>query len=208
MSDLAITARLLVFTRYPEPGKTKTRLIPLLGAEQAANLQRQLTEYTLAQVEQLQRIQRISTVIYYAGGDRSLMTQWLGSQWDLRSQQAGDLGARMAGAFQDAFAENMKKVVIIGIDCPDLTSEILQKAFLSLDHRDCVLGEAIDGGYYLLGMGQFYPALFDAMPWGSDRVFALTRQRMVQMGGSVGLLPRLRDLDRPEDLEIWQTEIL
>jgi rSAM/selenodomain-associated transferase 1 len=206
MTDPSPSGRLIVFTRYPEPGKTKTRLIPVLGAEKAAELQRQLTERTLAQVSRLQQRRSLSVTIYYAGGDLDLMAQWLGSDWELRPQSEGDLGQRMEQAFGDAFTEKMAQVVIIGIDCPDLDVDILESAFLALDRYDCVLGETIDGGYYLLGMGHFLPSLFEEMPWGSDRVFKLTEERIYAIQLSLGYLPVLRDLDRPEDVKDWQAQ--
>src|SRR4028119_49398 len=90
---------LIIFTRYPEPGKTKTRLIPALGTEGAANLQRQMTEHSLSQVKQLQKTSAISFEVRFAGGNLQLMQDWLGYDIPYQPQGEGDLGSRMAQSF-------------------------------------------------------------------------------------------------------------
>src|SRR5919199_5562687 len=91
---------LIVFTRYPEPGTTKTRLIPLLGAEGAAQFQRQMAEDTLAQAKKLQEFRPVAVEVHFTGGDRKLMQDWLGTDLIYQHQSAGDLGKRMASAFE------------------------------------------------------------------------------------------------------------
>lgn len=197
-----ISEQLLVFTRYPQPGQTKTRLIPCLGAEKAAELQRFLTEQTLRQVDALNSLHPVAIAIYYTGGDRLGMEEWLGQERTYRLQSEGDLGDRMEQAFQDAFDAGKNKVVVIGIDCLQLTAEILRSAFQGLEQSDVVLGPAEDGGYYLLGMRRLIPELFRAMPWSCDRVFGITYQRVQDLQLTCGLLPTLQDCDRPEDLSL------
>ena len=141
--------RLLVFTRYPEPGKTKTRMIPALGATGAAQLQQQMTEHTLRQAKQLKNI---SVAVYFAGGNQQLMIDWLGDNFVFCEQAQGDLGTKMSAAFATAFAAGMERVTIIGIDCPELNSDLLTEAFNKLKNFDLVLGPADDGGYYLIGL--------------------------------------------------------
>ncbi|MEC4852105.1 MAG: TIGR04282 family arsenosugar biosynthesis glycosyltransferase, partial [Jaaginema sp. PMC 1079.18] len=134
---------LIIFTRYPEPGKTKTRLIPALGATGAAQLQQRLTELTLATASHLPR--SIAVEVHFAGGDTQKMQDWLGQNLILRSQFSGDLGQRMAAAFREAIELGKQRVVMIGIDCPELTTDLIQKAFLQLQNNDLVLGKAVDG---------------------------------------------------------------
>ncbi len=110
--------RIVVFARYPEPGLTKTRLIPALGREGAAELHRRMTEHTLSRVRSLMRIRAVSIEVRYVGGDRTKMTHWLGSDLTFRQQRGANLGSRMAGAFRKAFQDGAKRVVIIGTDCP------------------------------------------------------------------------------------------
>jgi rSAM/selenodomain-associated transferase 1 len=205
---------LIVFTRYPEVGKTKTRLIPALGAEGAATLQRQMTEFTLKQVEQWvdlhgndlegDRSPAPSVEIRFAGGDRTLMQDWLGSRWLYQPQATGDLGVRMRQALQFAFEQGSKRAVTIGIDCPQLDSATLAQAFQALQNHDLVLGPATDGGYYLIGLRSLVPELFRGIDWGTDQVFQQTVAVAEAKGLAIATLTPLTDVDRPEDLAIWE----
>ncbi|MEH2150827.1 TIGR04282 family arsenosugar biosynthesis glycosyltransferase [Nostoc sp.] len=195
---------LIIFTRYPEPGKTKTRLIPVLGNVGAANLQREMTEYTIFQVEELQKAMDISVEVRFAGGDSQLMQDWLGLDLLYQSQGEGDLGLRMARSLFDAFQSGRKKVIIIGTDCPGLNAQILATAFDKLQTFDLVLGPAIDGGYYLIGLRQPILELFVNIEWGTAQVFQKTLDIAQKLNLlHVNLLP-LADVDRPEDLPIWE----
>jgi rSAM/selenodomain-associated transferase 1 len=195
---------LIIFSRYPEPGTTKTRMIRVLGATGAANLQRQMTEHTLKQVQQLQESGSVEVEIHFTGGNYKLMSEWLGTNLTYYSQVAGDLGKRMESAFAQAFQKGKQKVVTIGIDCPDLNPSILKSAFEALQKQDLVLGAAEDGGYYLIGLNRLIPELFKNISWGSDRVLAQTEAIVQRLGLNIAYLPQLRDIDRPEDLSIWQ----
>lgn len=191
---------LIIFTRYPEPGKTKTRLIPALGQEGAANLQRQMTEQTLAKVKQLFDFISLSFEIRFVGGNYQLMKNWLGSDLKYQEQGTGNLGDRMAKAFKQAFNNGSKSVIIIGIDCPSLSPEIIVKAFEKLDQYDVVIGPARDGGYYLIGLSKFIPELFQGINWGSAEVLEKTVAIAQNFNLIISYLPQLSDIDRPEDL--------
>lgn len=195
-----ISETLIIFTRYPEPGKTKTRLIPCLGAEGAANLQRQMTETTVKIGKQLNCDRPLEILIYFAGGQEDLMKTWLGEDLNYKAQRNGDLGQRMESAFQQAFNDAKERVVMIGIDCPQLNSKILDQAFEALLERDLILGPAEDGGYYLIGLNCPYPQLFKRINWGTNRVLSQTQAIAYQLGLKVDYLPILKDIDRPEDL--------
>ncbi|WP_017306087.1 TIGR04282 family arsenosugar biosynthesis glycosyltransferase [Spirulina subsalsa] len=192
---------LIIFTRYPEPGKTKTRLIPVLGATGAAEIQRQMTEHTLKQARCLSNL---SLDIYFAGGNPTLMAEWLGSDLHYKPQSQGDLGQRMAEAFRQAFQEGQERVLIIGIDCPGLTQTILEQGFRALQHHDLVIGPAEDGGYYLIGLNRLIPELFQGIAWGTDRVFAQTGEIAQGLGCAIATLPQLPDIDTPQDLPLWE----
>ena len=198
---------LIIFTRYPEPGKTKTRMIPALGAEGAAKLQRQMTEYTLIQGKKLQQDQPISIKVYFTGGTKSLMEKWLGTNIPYQLQCEGDLGKRMYTAFEQAFLTGMEKVIIIGIDCPDLTPSLLAEGFDALEENELVLGPAEDGGYYLIGLRRLIPELFVGINWGTAEVLAKTKKIAAQLGLSIHYLPVLNDVDLPEDLKTVCKEI-
>ena len=193
-------AHLIIFTRYPVPGQTKTRLIPALGAAGAATLQRHLTEHTLKTVEALENV---AISIYFSGGTTTQMAAWLGEQWHYQAQQGQDLGDRLIHAFQTSEQQGYAKTVVIGIDCPGITDKILAAAFDELDSAEVVLGPAVDGGYYLIGLRQNVSGLFTDMPWGTAQVFSETQTRCQQLNLRLALLSMLQDIDEPADLRVW-----
>jgi rSAM/selenodomain-associated transferase 2/rSAM/selenodomain-associated transferase 1 len=201
--------RLIIFTRYPETGITKTRLIPLLGAKGAANLQRKMTEHTLSRMMGLTASNDLTIEIRYDGGNEHSMRRWLGSEFEYASQGDGDLGYRMQRAFEDAFKSGAAAAVIIGTDIPDLTAVDITKAFAALKQKKIVLGPAKDGGYYLIGLQKkaFLQAvgnLFAGIKWGERDVLKNTLNISNRLGLSYFLFDELDDVDRPEDLFIWE----
>jgi hypothetical protein len=196
-----VSDRLIIFTRYPTPGTTKTRLIPALGAEGAAAFHRRMAEHTLTQARYLHNQQPLSIEVQFTGGDLAQMQDWLGEDVRYRSQSSGDLGDRLTQAFKNAFQENSTAVVAIGTDCPSLSSDLLSLAFKYLKTNDLVLGEAADGGYYLIGLRTLIPELFIGISWSTEVVFQQTLAIAKQSKLSIALLPVLQDIDRPEDLK-------
>ena len=196
--------RLIIFPRYPEPGKTKTRLIPALGAEGAADLHRQMVDSTLTWARQLQKNSAMSLEVHYEGGDEYQIQQWLGPDIPCCPQANGDLGEPIAHAFQEAFSAGMARAIIVGTDCPGLTANLAQTAFDALLDYDVVLGPAKDGGYYLVGLRKPVPQLFGGIPWGSGEVLPKTLRIAADLNFRVFLLEPLADVDRPEDLGIWE----
>lgn len=194
--------RLIVFTRYPEPGKAKTRLIPVLGSEGAAKLHRQMTEHTMLQVRELQAFRPLSVEVYFAESDQKRMQDWLGSDIVYQPQGEGDLGSRMAQAFNAAFSSGMDSVIIIGTDCPSLKTKLMAKAFQALEQNELVLGPATDGGYYLIGLRRLIPKLFQGISWGTSEVLQQTVAIAEKLELAIAYLPPLSDVDRPEDLSI------
>src|SRR6266567_2500849 len=178
MSD--IRERLIIFTRYPAPGQTKTRLLPLLGAAGAAELHRRLTLRMLRVALAVQATRPVELEIRFTGADEIAMRNWLGDGPVLREQSRGDLGERMLQAFETSFQERSHATVIIGSDCPELTPQLLVQAFTLLSTHPVVLGPANDGGYYLLGLKSPIPQLFRDIPWGTDTVLAATLQVLRQ----------------------------
>lgn len=200
--------RLILFTRYPEPGTTKTRMISHLGAEGAAGLQRQMTEHIVSMITEFTGLHPVAVQVRFEGGSQKLMRKWLGTAFDYCPQGEGDIGLRMGRALEDGFADGGGKVVIIGSDIPDITGDILQRAFAGLANHDLALGPAGDGGYYLIGLrksafSQANPLLFKDIPWGSAGVLSQTLAAAKKLGLGYFLLDTLYDVDRPEDLPIW-----
>lgn len=184
--------RIVLFTRYPEPGLAKTRLIPALGPDGAAALHRRLTERTLAQV----RASGLPFEVRTTGGSSALFAAWLGDT-PMADQGAGDLGARMKRAAPPYPA------IFIGADAPDISAGHLLAAAAALRRHAGVVGPAEDGGYWLLGLARPLDALFQDMPWGTKHVLPKTLSRFREAGVEPGMMPLLADLDRPEDLRRW-----
>ncbi len=132
------------------------------------------------------------------------MRNWLGHDFAYRRQPAGNLGIKMIYAFEAVFAEGESKAVLVGTDCPGITRDHITDAMERLDNVDVVLGPAVDGGYYLIGLKNAYPSLFKDIPWGTGQVCAMTSKRASEAGLAVSFLDTLADIDRPEDLSIWQ----
>ncbi len=197
--------RLIIFARYPEPGKTKTRLIPILGPEGAADLHRRMAEYTLIRMRSLKNSSTISLEIRFAGGSIEAMKNWAGPDLAYTSQGNGDLGQRMDLAFEQAFQAGMEKAVIVGTDCPGLTEDLARQAFDRLEEADVVLGPAYDGGYYLIGLKRPAAGLFQDIPWGTAEVLEKTLTAVKNLRMRVSLLSPLQDVDRPDDLAVWES---
>ncbi len=194
--------RLIIFTRYPEPGLTKTRLIPVLGPQGASDLHCRMVQHTLNWAKHLTETRRVDLRIRFTGGNESLMAAQFGSQFSYEPQGEGDLGERLKCAFQESFQWGYRRVIAVGTDCPDLSGEIVQQAFDHLSEHDLTLGPAVDGGYYLIGLTRNIPPLFCDISWGTDRVLNQTLNAATQSKLSVGILPILADVDRPGDLQI------
>jgi uncharacterized protein len=187
---------LIIFTRYPIPGEAKTRLIPALGAAGAAQLQRRMTRQTIATAQQTPH----PIQIQFCGGTIDELRSWLGDKLGYEAQTTGDLGDRMAAAFDQGFAAGHDRVVTIGTDCPGIDRTILDQAFTALESHDLVLGPAADGGYYLIGLRRAIPELFQSIAWSTATVRTKTLEIATALNLSYALLPELSDIDRPEDL--------
>jgi uncharacterized protein len=192
--------QIIVFTRWPVPGRVKTRLIPALGIQGAAELHRRLTEHTVRQVAHFrQQRPEVGLEIRFTGGSREQLQNWLPAGQPAE-QAEGDLGTRLSRAFADAFGRGLRRVVAVGSDCPDLSPSILAEAFARLHDHDLILGPAVDGGYYLIGLRQDAAEIFNEIPWGTAAVFEETLKRAAARAFSISLLETLVDVDRPEDL--------
>lgn len=200
------TKSLAIFTRYPVPEQTKTRLIPTLSPEEAANIQGEMTLHALRTAHALNNT---NIQIQYTGENEDRMKKWLGVRDSLQDQGEGDLGQRMLRAFKELFRNGNEHVVIQGIDSPDISPEILELAFNQLQTDDVVIGPAVDGGYYLIGTKknlshEALTALFTDIEWGTATVRTSTLTQAAKHNLSVRLLPFLGDVDLPEDLPLWE----
>lgn len=199
-SDLVI-----LFCRYPVPGRVKTRLIPALGRVGAANLHRELTETILKTLVQGRVQMGFDIQICFDGGSSKNMSQWLGSEHVYEEQSDGDLGRRMYWAFHDAFRKGYERVILIGSDIPDMKPGHVREAFHALEDNDLVLAPSTDGGYWLVGLKG--PAdIFQITNWGSQNVLEQTMVQAKAHGLSIQQIEPLSDIDTMEDLRIWRPE--
>jgi uncharacterized protein len=192
---------LIVFARAPVAGQAKSRLVPALGAEGAAGLQRVLMRLAL-QRALAARGARVELWLAGAADEplrRELQDLGIADRFE---QRGADLGRRMAHAVDHAFARTGAPCVLIGTDCPAQTTADLEQAAAALAAHDVVLQPAVDGGYVLIGMRRPRPALFDSIDWGGDQVCAQTRARAERQCASLLQLRTLPDLDTEADLKL------
>ena len=200
--------RLLVMAKAPLAGIAKTRLIPALGAEGAAILQRYLIERQLAEA-----VSAESAPIQLWCAEECLHPFFIECRerfgLTLHCQQGKDLGERLLYALESALSE-ADFTIVIGCDIPELNAEVLQEACVAMQQgADAVIVPAEDGGYTLLGIRRAEPLLFNQIDWGSNRVMAQTRERLHSLGWRWRELDALWDVDRPQDLSrLLRLEIL
>jgi uncharacterized protein len=189
---------LLVFVRAPRLGEVKTRLARDLGEARALAIYRRLAEHTLAEAA---AVRGVELRVHHAPADAGdEVRSWLGEGPVYLPQAEGDLGARMHAAFAAAFASGARRVVIVGSDLPALSAGLLRRAFAALEASRAVIGPARDGGYYLLGLAEPVPELFDGVAWSTPQVFAATLERLRSAGIEPVRLEVLADVDRAADL--------
>lgn len=193
------STRIIVFAKAPQPGFAKTRLIPALGAEGAAELAQKMLFNTLFEslaadigTVELCSTPKIDDVAWQG------ITLPLGIE--VTDQGEGDLGARLARASERAI-ENAESVLLIGSDCVEMSATLLREAAQSLRKHDAVIHCTADGGYALLGLKRYSAVLFSDMPWSADAVASITIMRIGQLGWSLHVGQLLHDVDAPQDLK-------
>lgn len=194
-----IDTAIAVLARAPVPGAAKTRLAPRLGAEGAADLQRRLTLRTLATATGA----AVGPVSLFCAPDRNHPFFDECRQRfaiPLHDQCAGDVGARMRHACA-TLLRGHDRVLLVGTDCPSLTSAHLAHAAELLDDHDAVVWPVEDGGYVLIALRRAAPELFAGVDWGTPQVMAQTRERLRQLGWRWAEPAPLWDVDRPEDYD-------
>ena len=186
---------IILFVRNPELGKVKTRLAREIGDELALKVYTQLLEHTHAITCDL----ACDKYVFYT--DSISQTDiWNEKNYFKRLQTGNDLGEKMQQAFQALFNTGYDKVVIIGSDCPGLTSQLIESAFDLMDAAKVVLGPAADGGYYLLGMTIMIEDLFKNKHWSTSSVLKDSIDNLTQQQMQYSILTVLRDIDTKEDL--------
>ena len=181
--------------KAPRLGTVKTRLG--MDAEAACAAYRGLAEAVLAQLAPCQGVE----LRFTPADAEPEIRPWLRPGWRAKAQCEGDLGARLCAAFASEFESAAERVVVIGADCPYVTADDIQMAWDRLRSCDVVLGPAEDGGYWLIGLRESRPELFEGIPWSSERVLAETLARAKALGLTTHLLRTLSDVDTREDWE-------
>jgi rSAM/selenodomain-associated transferase 1 len=184
---------LMIFTRNPELGRCKTRLAASVGEETALEIYCFLLEHTAGVTRGLKADKRV-----YFSERIGRNGPWDESCFQKAVQRGGDLGERMTRAFEEGFEEGYEHIIIIGSDLYDLQEEDLKNAFEKLEKSDFVIGPALDGGYYLLGMKRLDPKLFKGKHWGGPTVLKETLEDLKE--NSVCLLSAKNDVDVLEDI--------
>ena len=200
MRPIASDLTLIVFAKAPVAGYVKTRLIPLIGAQGAAVLQRQLIERTLATAREA-RVGRIE--LHGAPDSSDPFLRACADRYGARllSQSDGDLGQRMAFALSQALAES-SHAILIGTDCAVLTIQHLGETYRLLRAgAHAVIAPAEDGGYALIGLNRFDARLFTAIAWSTPGVLNQTQARLSELGWQWQTLDTVWDVDRPEDYQ-------
>jgi rSAM/selenodomain-associated transferase 1 len=190
--------RIVIFAKAAQPGFAKTRLIPALGEQGAADLAQRMLTYTLREALDA-KIGPVELCVTPSSTDAVWQRFTMPDEVQYSDQGEGDLGERLTRVTRRVIADD-ESVLLIGTDCLELTAFHLLQAADTLRHFDSTLIPAIDGGYALLGLNFFHPSLFELIKWSSNTVFIETLHRLEQLGYSVQSYPSLHDIDEPEDL--------
>lgn len=188
---------LIIFVKNPEKGKVKTRLAADVGDGRALNIYLQLLDITRSAACKVNCHRHLFYSDFVDDND-----DWSSADFTKHVQCGDDLGDRMLHALQNVLNGDVRKAVIIGSDCPNIRSGIVESAFAALDEADVVIGPAKDGGYYLIGMKEPLSFLFQGREWSTPSVCSSTVRDLQSNGRSYFLLPELSDVDTVRDLHL------
>lgn len=192
---------LFVYLKYPEEGKVKTRLATDVGDKRASEIYKELAEKTIKNMESLVN-KGIEVIISFTPIEKEKeIKEWIGKQFVYHLQKGNDLGEKMSNTVQYGFKKGADKIVIIGTDCPTISSNHIEEAFLMLSNNDVVIGPAFDGGYYLIGVKKGITFLFNDIDWSTSSVLKQTIEKINSAGLTFDLLRTMHDIDSVEDYE-------
>ena len=194
---------IIIFCRYPVEGKVKTRLAADYGNKFASAFYRLSAEHTFEQCRKLIP-SGINGCIYFSDKNvESDVRKWIGEGFEYHPQKGNNLGEQMSDAFCTMFSKGINYAVIIGTDIPDISDELIRRAYKLLDNNDFVIGPANDGGFYLLGMENFYPGLFDDIKWSTSSVYGELVEKILRQNLKFANMEVLTDIDTKADLKEW-----
>lgn len=197
-SEMKSKCKIIVFAKAPLAGFAKTRLARVIGDGAAVALATRMLSETVAQAVAA----GIGAVEICCAPDTShvqFAIEQARHNLVLTSQGEGDLGARMARAFERALLE-YQSVIMVGTDAPDLQARYFQQAAKALATHDAVFAPAFDGGYVMLGLSLAMPSLFQGVVWSTAEVMAQTREKLTMLKASCFELPAFFDIDDASDL--------
>jgi rSAM/selenodomain-associated transferase 1 len=194
----------VIFAKYWEPGRVKTRLAAAIGDRAASDLYRQFF-FTLAQ--RFGDLAEERLVAFTPEDREDDFASLVGDRWTLTSQVGHALGERMHTLFQQAFSRGHQQVVLIGSDSPTLPRKIVENAFQSLKNHAVVLGPSADGGYYLVGASHDVPPIFERIDWGGPQVWQQTVRCLERNNIKFAQLPEWYDVDELNDLRKLNREL-
>lgn len=194
---------LIVFIKYPEFGKVKTRLAQNMGDEFAYKFYESCVNYTLSEINKIDSKNIEVNLFFSSLAPEKKIEKWNEEKFNIYEQNGIDLGERMQNAFRTIFNNSCKKAIIIGTDLPDISQTIIYNSFALLDRYDVVIGPSNDGGYYLLGMKEYYPQIFDEIKWSTNEVLKSTLDKLLKEKIKTKIIDELIDIDTKDDLETW-----
>jgi len=195
-----------IFVKYPEPGFVKTRLAKDIGKDEAVSLYRLFVEAILARTENIS-FRRI--IFCYPSEKRQEIMDWLMPKIPLEfySQKGDTLGERLSNAFAHSFKKGARRVITIGTDSPTIDKKVILEAFKELETKQCVIGPALDGGYYLIGLSSFHKEIFMDIDWSTSSVLKQTQDRLNRLELEFTLLDREIDVDSFKDLLVLKDKL-
>lgn len=178
----------------------------------AADLQKQMTVHLFSRFQKICQQKDIQLQVHFAGGSLQQMKTWLGEHVLFVPQCEGNLGDRIIFSLKQGFSAQLEtqreaqleRIIVVGSDCPHIDCIHITQTLSLLKNHDIVLGPATDGGYYLIGLKHLWLPLFNDVPWSTHHLLERTLAIAEQMSLSVSLLEPLSDIDRPEDLSLWE----
>jgi rSAM/selenodomain-associated transferase 1 len=187
--------RIIVFIKNPKAGKVKTRLAEMIGDQKALKVYQHLLDHTLRVSSLVDADKLVCYSDFIPASDA-----WKKAGFEQAVQSGNDLGERMTNAFRSSFIKGYEKIILIGSDCFEIDPEHIEEAFQKLDQAELVIGPAKDGGYYLIGMQNPHPEIFQNITWSQPDVLQNTIEKMEQFNLSFALTPELADIDDFSDL--------
>jgi len=195
----------IVFAKYPDEGKVKTRLAKTTGKKFATEFYKLCAQHTFQELKKLPEETIRLYIFFDSDNNRGKIKSWVNSGFLFHPQSGKNLGEKMFTAFSEIFENGFEKAVIIGTDLPDISSEIIIEAFSAMKKKDAVIGPSTDGGYYLLGLKSIRKEFFTNIDWSTDSVYEQTMDKLINANMEIHTLKELIDIDTENDLIDWMS---